>query len=79
MQRLGRYFWCHITQGKSNGHLSLHLLLMLEYIDILNLNLWLSSCHWMLTVVNPDEEIVHFMDPLKRRLVTGEWRNIVDK
>jgi hypothetical protein len=33
----------------------------------------------MLTVVNPDEEIVHFMDPLKRRLVTGEWRNIVDK
>lgn len=38
-----------------------------------------SGCHWMLTVVNPDEEIVHFMDPLKRRLVTGEWRNIVDK
>ncbi|KAM5546536.1 hypothetical protein ABKV19_002361 [Rosa sericea] len=36
------------------------------------------SCHWMLTVVNPAEEVVHFMDPLKRRLVTGEWKTIVD-
>ncbi|XP_061990041.1 uncharacterized protein LOC133708584 [Rosa rugosa] len=37
-----------------------------------------SGCHWMLTVVNPGEEVVHFMDPLKRRLITGEWKTIVD-
>ncbi|XP_024179791.2 uncharacterized protein LOC112185725 [Rosa chinensis] len=34
--------------------------------------------HWMLTVVNPEENTVYFMDPLKRRLPTGEWRSIVD-
>ncbi|PRQ50513.1 hypothetical protein RchiOBHm_Chr2g0134051 [Rosa chinensis] len=38
-----------------------------------------SGCHWMLTVVNPTEEVVYFRDPLKRRLITGEWRTIVDK
>ncbi|XP_061988645.1 uncharacterized protein LOC133712759 [Rosa rugosa] len=37
-----------------------------------------SGCHWMLTVANPTEEVVYFMDPLKRRLITGEWRTIVD-
>jgi hypothetical protein len=33
----------------------------------------------MLTVVNPEEEIVYFMDPLKRRLVGGEWHTVVEK
>ncbi|XP_040373456.1 uncharacterized protein LOC121052455 [Rosa chinensis] len=37
-----------------------------------------SGAHWMLSVVNPDEEVVHFMDPLKRRLCAGEWKSIVD-
>ncbi|XP_024156138.1 uncharacterized protein LOC112164132 [Rosa chinensis] len=37
-----------------------------------------SGCHWMLTVLSPEEDIVYFMDPLKRRLCTGEWKNIVD-
>jgi hypothetical protein len=37
------------------------------------------SKHWMLTVVNPEEEIVYFMDPLKRRLVGGEWHTVVEK
>ncbi|PRQ49206.1 hypothetical protein RchiOBHm_Chr2g0119321 [Rosa chinensis] len=32
----------------------------------------------MLTIVNPNEEVVHFMDPLKRRLDTGEWKSIVN-
>ncbi|XP_061987927.1 uncharacterized protein LOC133706413 isoform X2 [Rosa rugosa] len=34
--------------------------------------------HWMLTVVNPEEEIIYFMDPLRRRLVGGEWQIIVE-
>ncbi|KAM5579717.1 hypothetical protein ABKV19_009476 [Rosa sericea] len=37
-----------------------------------------SRCHWMLTVINAEEDLVYFMDPLKRRLVTGEWKDIVD-
>ncbi|XP_062018475.1 uncharacterized protein LOC133734873 [Rosa rugosa] len=32
----------------------------------------------MLTVINSEEDTVYFMDPLKRRLITGEWKNIVD-
>ncbi|PRQ23663.1 hypothetical protein RchiOBHm_Chr6g0263841 [Rosa chinensis] len=27
-----------------------------------------ASVHWMLTVIDPDNEIVYFMDPLRRRL-----------
>ncbi|KAK9942844.1 hypothetical protein M0R45_008491 [Rubus argutus] len=37
-----------------------------------------SDSHWMLTVVDPDKETVYFMDPMKRRLATGEWTGIVD-
>ncbi|PRQ58873.1 putative Ulp1 protease family catalytic domain, putative transposase, Ptta/En/Spm, plant [Rosa chinensis] len=37
-----------------------------------------SGSHWMLSVVNPDEEMIYFMDPLKRRLITGEWKTILD-
>ncbi|XP_062014016.1 uncharacterized protein LOC133730446 [Rosa rugosa] len=36
------------------------------------------GAHWMLTVVNLNEEVVHFMDSLKRRLDTGEWKSIVN-
>ncbi|XP_040373914.1 uncharacterized protein LOC121052631 [Rosa chinensis] len=32
----------------------------------------------MLTVVNPTEKVVQFMDPLKRRFIISEWRAIVD-
>ncbi|XP_024188382.2 uncharacterized protein LOC112192748 [Rosa chinensis] len=32
----------------------------------------------MLTIIKLDEDTVYFMDPLKRRLITGEWKNIVD-
>ncbi|XP_062027082.1 uncharacterized protein LOC133743232 [Rosa rugosa] len=37
-----------------------------------------SGSHWMLSAVNPNEEIIYFMDPLKRRLITGEWKTILD-
>ncbi|XP_040365679.1 uncharacterized protein LOC112168778 isoform X2 [Rosa chinensis] len=37
-----------------------------------------ASVHWMLTVIDPDNEIVYFMDPLRRRLAGGEWKDIVD-
>ncbi|XP_063940008.1 uncharacterized protein LOC108203822 [Daucus carota subsp. sativus] len=35
--------------------------------------------HWTLSVVNPDAEIVYYMDPLKRRIANGEWVDVVDK
>ncbi|XP_074359751.1 uncharacterized protein LOC141699833 [Apium graveolens] len=34
--------------------------------------------HWPLTVVNPDTEVVYYMDPLKRRIANGEWVDVVD-
>ncbi|XP_063944708.1 uncharacterized protein LOC135151086 [Daucus carota subsp. sativus] len=34
--------------------------------------------HWTLSVVNPDAEIVYYMDPLKRRIANGEWVDVVD-
>ncbi|XP_074356113.1 uncharacterized protein LOC141695800 [Apium graveolens] len=34
--------------------------------------------HWTLTVVNPDAEIVYYIDPLKRRIANGEWVDIID-
>ncbi|PRQ54700.1 putative Ulp1 protease family catalytic domain, transposase, Tnp1/En/Spm [Rosa chinensis] len=37
-----------------------------------------SDKHWVLTIVDPEQEIVYFMDPMKRRLPTGEWVSIVD-
>ncbi|XP_024177978.1 uncharacterized protein LOC112183893 [Rosa chinensis] len=38
-----------------------------------------ASAHWVLTVIDPDNDIVYFMDPLKRRLGgNGEWKDIVD-
>ena len=37
------------------------------------------SGHWTLSAVNPDEETIHFMDRLKRRLIAGEWKTIMDK
>lgn len=40
---------------------------------------FLCRNHWALTVVNPDKEIVHFLDPMRRRLCGEEWRTVVDK
>ncbi|KAM5578461.1 hypothetical protein ABKV19_008661, partial [Rosa sericea] len=37
-----------------------------------------ASVHWMLIVIDPDNETVYFMDPLRRRLPGGEWKDIVD-
>ncbi|XP_040367479.1 uncharacterized protein LOC112180552 [Rosa chinensis] len=37
-----------------------------------------SGGHWTLSAVNPAEETIHFMDPLKRRLIAGEWKTILD-
>ncbi|XP_074373659.1 uncharacterized protein LOC141714009 [Apium graveolens] len=31
-----------------------------------------------LTVVNPDAEVVYYMDPLKCRIANGEWVDVVD-
>ncbi|KAL6213052.1 hypothetical protein ACLB2K_012500 [Fragaria x ananassa] len=37
--------------------------------------------HWILSVVSPSEELVYFMDPMKRRMdvTTDEWRTIVNQ
>ena len=32
----------------------------------------------VLTVIDPENETVYFMDPLKRRLIVGEFRVVVD-
>ncbi|KAM5569248.1 hypothetical protein ABKV19_016650 [Rosa sericea] len=37
-----------------------------------------SGDHWTLTLVDPDKETAYFMDPLKRRLPTGDWMSIVE-
>ena len=37
------------------------------------------SNHWTLTVVNPIEERVHFLDPLRGRLCGDEWINTVNR
>ncbi|XP_024177721.2 uncharacterized protein LOC112183578 [Rosa chinensis] len=38
-----------------------------------------ASAHWVLTVIDPDNDTVYFMDPLKKRLGgNGEWKDIVD-
>ena len=29
-------------------------------------------------MINPEKETVYFMDPLKRRLISGEFRVVVD-
>ncbi|VFQ62668.1 unnamed protein product [Cuscuta campestris] len=34
--------------------------------------------HWALTVVKPNEEVVYYMDPLKRRIDSQEWTEVVD-
>ncbi|KAK1405101.1 hypothetical protein POM88_004706 [Heracleum sosnowskyi] len=34
--------------------------------------------HWALTVVNPEAQVVYHMDPLKRRLGSDEWLEVVD-
>ncbi|VFQ80959.1 unnamed protein product [Cuscuta campestris] len=34
--------------------------------------------HWVLTVVKPNEEVVYYMDPLKRRIDSQEWTEVVD-
>ena len=33
----------------------------------------------MLTVVNPEAQVVYHMDPLKRRLGSDDWLEVVDK
>ncbi|PRQ43768.1 putative Ulp1 protease family catalytic domain-containing protein [Rosa chinensis] len=37
-----------------------------------------SGDHWMLTIVNPNQGTAYFLDPLKRRLPTGDWMSIVE-
>ncbi|XP_004303427.1 PREDICTED: uncharacterized protein LOC101310815 [Fragaria vesca subsp. vesca] len=38
-----------------------------------------SGDHWMLSIVDPDQEIIYFMDPSRRWLVfDGEWKSIVN-
>ncbi|KAL6225998.1 hypothetical protein ACLB2K_004846 [Fragaria x ananassa] len=33
--------------------------------------------HWTLTVVDPDNDTVYFMDPVRRRIPCGDWAKIV--
>lgn len=47
---------------------------MLRIYDILHA----CSDHWTLTLVDPDKQTAYFMDPLKRRLPTGDWMSIVE-
>ncbi|KAM5578069.1 hypothetical protein ABKV19_008408 [Rosa sericea] len=37
-----------------------------------------SGEHWVLTIIDPDQSTAYFMDPLKRRLPTGDWMKIVE-
>ncbi|KAL6582710.1 hypothetical protein OROMI_004788 [Orobanche minor] len=34
--------------------------------------------HWVLSVVNPDTQVVYHFDPLKRRIASSEWMDVVD-
>ncbi|VFQ71613.1 unnamed protein product [Cuscuta campestris] len=34
--------------------------------------------HWALIVVKPNEEVVYYMDPLKQRIDSQEWTEVVD-
>ncbi|XP_074333154.1 uncharacterized protein LOC141703582 [Apium graveolens] len=34
--------------------------------------------HWTLTAVNPDSQTVYHMYPLKRRIATEEWTEVID-
>ncbi|XP_074369111.1 uncharacterized protein LOC141709393 [Apium graveolens] len=34
--------------------------------------------HWVLSVVNPDAQVVYHLDPLKRRIASSEWMEVVD-
>ncbi|KAK1385846.1 hypothetical protein POM88_023581 [Heracleum sosnowskyi] len=34
--------------------------------------------HWALSAVNPKSQVVYQMDPLKRRIATEEWIEVVD-
>ena len=48
-----------------------------------NIYLWrihdFTRNHWVLTVVNPEAQVVFHLDPLKRRIATAEWMEVVDK
>ncbi|BBH02273.1 hypothetical protein Prudu_012790 [Prunus dulcis] len=33
--------------------------------------------HWMLTIVNVDNETIYFMDPLNRIIIDKEWKQVV--
>ena len=35
--------------------------------------------HWVLSVVNPEAQVVYHLDPLKRRIESPEWMEVVDK
>lgn len=37
-----------------------------------------AANHWSLTVVHPETQVVYHMDPLKRRLASAEWIEVVD-
>ncbi|XP_074341271.1 uncharacterized protein LOC141678782 isoform X2 [Apium graveolens] len=34
--------------------------------------------HWVLSVVNPETQVVYHLDPLKRRIASAEWMEVVD-
>ncbi|VFQ81454.1 unnamed protein product [Cuscuta campestris] len=34
--------------------------------------------HWALTIVKPNKEVVYYMDPLKRRIDSQKWTEVVD-
>ena len=36
-----------------------------------------GSDHWTLTVIDPDNDTVYFMDPVRRRIPCGDWAKIV--
>ncbi|KAL6199636.1 hypothetical protein ACLB2K_029419 [Fragaria x ananassa] len=36
-----------------------------------------SGDHWTLTVVDPENDTVYFMDPVRRRIPCGDWAKIV--
>ncbi|VVA36524.1 Hypothetical predicted protein [Prunus dulcis] len=45
--------------------------------DKIFLILYNSGNHWMLTIVNVDNETIYFMDPLNRIIIDKEWKQVV--
>ncbi|KAH6776910.1 hypothetical protein C2S52_007665 [Perilla frutescens var. hirtella] len=35
--------------------------------------------HWILTVIDPNKEVIYLLDPLENRIRDDSWKNVVDR